>query len=49
MKKVLRKGAVGRGAELVVACGLRNRSCSVQRRAIRVFIENSGLDEGDAS
>lgn len=38
VKKVLRKGDVGRGAELLAACEPPNKSCSVQRRATRVFI-----------
>lgn len=49
VKKVLRKGAVGRGAKLLVACELPDRRCSVQRRATRVFIESSGPDEGAVS
>ena len=41
-KKLLRNGADGRDTELLVAWELPNRSCSVQMRATRVFIESGG-------
>jgi hypothetical protein len=46
VKKVLRKSDVVRGAELLVAWKPPNRSCRVQRRATRVFIESTGPEKG---